>query len=106
MDNLHDSKALFSEENPWRPDNEDEVGALLCREAVQCCTCLRVIDKKHVSVRDGHVFCPDHQKEARCSRPGDHDHHNRVGWFLKPPPVSPFEHVLRCIDEEHQRPIF
>jgi len=52
------------ENNPW--GTEDDFFHLLNLSAVRCCHCRCVVGKEHVTVVDGHVFCPDH-KESDCT---------------------------------------
>lgn len=64
-DNVPPTTPATPGENPWAP--KDESGALLTGEAVRCCHCQRVIAKRYVTIKNGHVFCPDHVNEGSCS---------------------------------------
>lgn len=51
--------------NPWGPQNDllDDVAVLLNDLGKRCCTCKRVVMNKHLMVKEGKNYCPDHKPQ-------------------------------------------
>jgi len=75
-------EAEVSENNPW--GTTDDFFHLLNKSAIRCCHCQKVVAKEHITVIDGHVFCPD-DKDSVCTTctQGDHRHSFNVTDFIE-----------------------
>lgn len=68
----NDPPQTIPEDNPWGTD--DDFFHLLNKTAIRCCHCQIVVGKKHATVVNGHVFCPNHKASGCkiCSKSINH----------------------------------